>query len=152
MTVLVAALADRYGIDTSPGATTTFVSRGSNRWPRGERVTTPTIAGHRDMSLTACPGRFGYRFVTGRLRDGVADLRGASAVALKSAEAPRQDAAAASLRPSPGDVVAAPQVTPAPAAESAGAIPVALVAGGVAGVAAAAVGAGIAVSRSSTPR
>ena len=53
---LLAMLADRYGIDTRPGATTSFTSRGSNRWPAGVRVTTATIAGHRDMSLTSCPG------------------------------------------------------------------------------------------------
>ena len=57
---LLAVLADRYGVDTAPGATTTFVSRGSNRWARGESVTTGTIAGHRDMSLTTCPGETVY--------------------------------------------------------------------------------------------
>ena len=63
MTALLAALADTYAIDTAPGATTTFVSRGSNRWPAGTTVTTTTIAGHRDMSLTACPGDAAYRLV-----------------------------------------------------------------------------------------
>jgi len=53
---VLAWLAVRYGIDISPGATTSFVSRGSQRWPAGTRVTTSTIAGHRDMSYTACPG------------------------------------------------------------------------------------------------
>ena len=43
-------------LDTSPGATTTFVSRGSQRWAAGRAVTTPTIAGHRDMTFTGCPG------------------------------------------------------------------------------------------------
>ena len=63
MTALLAALADVYAIETAPGATTTFVSRGSNRWPVGTTVTTTTIAGHRDMSLTACPGDAAYRLV-----------------------------------------------------------------------------------------
>jgi hypothetical protein len=49
-------LSGRYSIDISAGATTSFVSRGSQRWPKGQVVTTPTIAGHRDMSYTACPG------------------------------------------------------------------------------------------------
>lgn len=57
---LLAALADTYLVETAPGSMTTFVSRGSNRWPVGTSVTTTTIAGHRDMSQTACPGDFAY--------------------------------------------------------------------------------------------
>jgi hypothetical protein len=53
---VLAWLAGRYSIDINPGATTSFVSRGSQRWSAGTLVTTPTIAGHRDMSYTACPG------------------------------------------------------------------------------------------------
>jgi hypothetical protein len=53
---VLAWMADRCGIDTAPGATTSFVSRGSQRWPAGTRVTTRTIAGHREMSYTGCPG------------------------------------------------------------------------------------------------
>jgi hypothetical protein len=53
---VLAWLADRYDIDIGPGATTSFISRGSQRWPAGTSVSTPTIAGHRDMSYTACPG------------------------------------------------------------------------------------------------
>lgn len=48
--------ADRYEIDTGPGASVGFVSRGSNRWPEGTEVTATPIAGHRDMSHTSCPG------------------------------------------------------------------------------------------------
>lgn len=55
---VLAWLADRHGVDTSPGATASFVSRGSNRWPKGTEVTTRTITGHRTMSRTSCPGRF----------------------------------------------------------------------------------------------
>ena len=40
----MADVADRYGIPTDPGSTTTFVSRGSNKWPAGTEVTTSTIA------------------------------------------------------------------------------------------------------------
>ena len=53
---VLAWLSDRYHIDISPGATTSFISRGSQRWAAGTPVTTSTIAGHRDMSFTACPG------------------------------------------------------------------------------------------------
>jgi hypothetical protein len=53
---VLAWLADRYDIDIGAGATTSFISRGSQRWPAGTAVSTPTIAGHRDMSYTACPG------------------------------------------------------------------------------------------------
>lgn len=67
MAALLAWLADRSGIDTSPGARTSFVSRGSNLHPAGTTVETATIAGHRVMSNTACPGDAGYRIVTDRL-------------------------------------------------------------------------------------
>jgi hypothetical protein len=60
LTRLLAYLAERDGIDTAPGATTSFVSRGSNKLPAGMRVTTATIAGHRDCSYTACPGDAAY--------------------------------------------------------------------------------------------
>ena len=52
----LAWLADRERIDTSPEARVTFVSRGSNKWPAGVTITTPTIVGHREMTSTACPG------------------------------------------------------------------------------------------------
>jgi len=52
----LAWLGQRYGVDTTPGATVQFVSRGSNLWPQGSTVTAPTIAGHRTMSATTCPG------------------------------------------------------------------------------------------------
>jgi uncharacterized protein with LGFP repeats len=63
MVSLLAFLAARYGIDTRKGATTSFVSRGSNRHPRGTRVSTRTIEGHRRMSRTACPGDAAYTMV-----------------------------------------------------------------------------------------
>lgn len=77
MTALLASLAEIYAIETTPGATTTFVSRGSNRWPVGTTVTTTTIAGHRDMSLTACPGDAAYTLVR--------DVFPAAVTALKAA-------------------------------------------------------------------
>lgn len=56
LTRLLAWLANRYKIPVGPGATAQVVSRGSNRWPPGHPITTPTIVPHRAMSLTECPG------------------------------------------------------------------------------------------------
>lgn len=53
---VLAWLADRHRIPTAAGSTTSFVSRGSQRWAKGVTVTTPTIAPHRTMSYTGCPG------------------------------------------------------------------------------------------------
>jgi hypothetical protein len=64
---LLGALARRYGIDVRPGAQASFVSRGSNLHPAGTQVTTPTIAGHRAMSRTACPGDACFRLIPSRL-------------------------------------------------------------------------------------
>jgi hypothetical protein len=58
-------LADRYDIDTDPAATTTFVSRGSDKFPAGTTVTTATMSGHRDVTYTACPGAIGYGLLPG---------------------------------------------------------------------------------------
>jgi len=63
LTRLLAWLSVRYGITTAPGSTSSFVSRGSNRWPAGTSVTTTTIAAHSDMSLTECPGAAAYAIV-----------------------------------------------------------------------------------------
>ena len=73
----LAWLAQRYSIDTSAGAKVTFVSRGSNKWPAGARVTTSTIAGHREMSTTACPGNAFYPYVRNQMQGAVQELRGA---------------------------------------------------------------------------
>ncbi len=56
MVALLAWLADAYDIDSHPGATAEFISRGSNLHPEGTLVVTPTITGHRTMSRTTCPG------------------------------------------------------------------------------------------------
>ena len=58
-------LADRYRIDTDPAATTTFVSRGSDKFRAGTTVTASTISGHRDVTYTACPGNLGYTLLGG---------------------------------------------------------------------------------------
>lgn len=101
----LAWLADRHGIDTAPGASTTFVSRGSNRWPAGESITTPTIAGHRDMSSTACPGDTFYPYVRDQLSAAVHGRRGAPAPATVApapvTTQPQAPAPAATTPPSP---------------------------------------------------
>jgi hypothetical protein len=56
LAAVLAWIARRDGVDVTPGATTSFTSRGSSRWPPGTVVETATIAGHRDMSQTLCPG------------------------------------------------------------------------------------------------
>lgn len=65
MATLTAWLADRYRIDLCAGPTIRFVSQGSNRWPAGTTVTTDPLAGHRDMSMTACPGDAAYTLIRG---------------------------------------------------------------------------------------
>jgi hypothetical protein len=72
---VLAWLADRYELDTSPGAETTFVSRGSNKWPEGSEVTGRTISGHRDMSLTVCPGDYLYPLLETEVPTAVQALR-----------------------------------------------------------------------------
>ena len=53
-------LAHRYEIDIDQSRTVEFISRGSNKWRAGTKVSARPISGHRDMSATACPGRFVY--------------------------------------------------------------------------------------------
>jgi N-acetylmuramoyl-L-alanine amidase len=65
---VLAWLADRSGLDTSPGATATFTSRGSQRWSAGTSITTPTINGHRSMSYTDCPGDALWQYVSTTLQ------------------------------------------------------------------------------------
>lgn len=71
----LAWLADRDDIEVGPTASTSFVSRGSNLWPAGTTVETNTIAGHRDMSRTACPGDTFYPYLTANVAEEVAALR-----------------------------------------------------------------------------
>lgn len=78
LVLLLAWLADRYDISTTPAAEVTFTSRGSNKWPPGKVVITPPICGHRDMSNTTCPGDNLYPYVTGSLIADVESARGGS--------------------------------------------------------------------------
>lgn len=72
---MLAWLGERHQIDTSVGAMTQFVSRGSNRWPAGTTVDARTISGHRDMSQTACPGDAAYALVAEELPSRATALR-----------------------------------------------------------------------------
>ncbi|MGI9598792.1 MAG: N-acetylmuramoyl-L-alanine amidase [Acidimicrobiales bacterium] len=89
MSRLLAWLAERHGVDTAPGATVEFTSRGSNRWPAGSAVTANTISGHRDMSQTACPGDFAYGLLGATIPNEVSTLRAAATdVAVASTRSP----------------------------------------------------------------
>ncbi len=81
MASLLAQLADRYKINTSPGATVNLVSQGSSRYAEGAEMVLPTLAGHRDVSLTACPGDAGYSFLQQTLPVLVNERRSRTAVA-----------------------------------------------------------------------
>lgn len=70
----LAWLAARYQIDADPSSVVEFTSRGSNRWPEGTVVKTPPIAGHRDMSLTSCPGDALYPLLGERISPMVHEL------------------------------------------------------------------------------
>jgi hypothetical protein len=75
LVALLAWLADRYRLDTGPTSQVTFTSRGSNVWPSGTSVTTPTITGHRSMSRTSCPGANLTSYVEGDLMADVTSAR-----------------------------------------------------------------------------
>ena len=52
----LAWMAGRFSLNTYADASTTFVSRGSNKFPAGQTITTPIVSAHRDVTYTACPG------------------------------------------------------------------------------------------------
>ncbi|GAA2488070.1 N-acetylmuramoyl-L-alanine amidase [Terrabacter carboxydivorans] len=60
---VVAWQADRSAFD--PSASVTLTSGGSTRYAPGVRVTKPRVMGHRDLSLTDCPGDAAYPQVPG---------------------------------------------------------------------------------------
>jgi len=76
LTALLAWLADKHGVATSPDSQVSFASRGSNLWPSGVTVTAPTITGHRTMSKTSCPGDSLFDIVTTSLTGDVHAVRG----------------------------------------------------------------------------
>ncbi|SFT42823.1 Uncharacterized conserved protein, contains LGFP repeats [Geodermatophilus amargosae] len=59
--------------NVNPYGTTVMTSGGGStaRYAAGTRVTLPTVFGHRDSGLTACPGRYGYARLP-EIRDRVA--------------------------------------------------------------------------------
>lgn len=52
-----------HGVD--PRASVTVTSGGSTRYAAGVVVTIPRVAGHRDVSVTACPGQLAYDLLPG---------------------------------------------------------------------------------------
>jgi N-acetylmuramoyl-L-alanine amidase len=102
MVRLLAWLATRYRVDPSPAARVSFVSRGSNRWPAGTRVTTRTIAGHREMSQTICPGDYAFALLGSEIPTRVASIV-ASTPSPSPTETPHPSPARATTpaRPSP---------------------------------------------------
>ncbi|MDN5766686.1 MAG: N-acetylmuramoyl-L-alanine amidase [Humibacillus sp.] len=55
---VIAWQADRSAFD--PATSVTLTSAGSTRYDAGVRVTKPRVMGHRDLSLTSCPGNTAY--------------------------------------------------------------------------------------------
>ena len=100
-------LAARYGIDVSPGASVSFVSRGSNRWPEGTEVTTTAIAAHRDMSLTTCPGDAFYPMLASAITPAVADTAitssSTTSTTVEAVDPPPTSVASASTVPQAAD-------------------------------------------------
>lgn len=117
MTALLAMLADRYDIDTTPGTRVTFVSRGSNKWPPGATVVTNTIAAHRDMSLTECPGDAAYALVKGALARDVSAVRGAAVAPTPPPAGTQGDASPSVSASRPSGLSTAPTVQDSPGRE-----------------------------------
>jgi hypothetical protein len=94
MTHLLAWLADVYAVSLADGAQVTFTSRGSSLWPAGSTITTSTIAGHRDMSQTSCPGDACYALIPSVFRPGARDLvnEARAAASPTPSESPTPDA------------------------------------------------------------
>lgn len=117
---LLAALADRYDIETTPSATATFVSRGSNRWPAGAPVTVPTITGHRALSSTACPGDAAAALLETEIPIRVQQVRGGTpspdTVAEPVTTAPEPSPAETTM-PSTAEEALAPTTATTPATE-----------------------------------
>jgi len=121
MTQLLATLADRYAIDTSPGTTTTFTSRGSNKLPAGETVTLATIAGHRDVSMTECPGDAAYAVVAGDLQSRVSGVRTTSPTPVAPATTVAAPASTSSTTPAASSTTGAGSSTTVDSTETAAA-------------------------------
>lgn len=110
MAQLLAWLAGRDRLDLA--GPITFTSRGSNRWRSGTSVTTEQIAGHRQMSQTACPGDALFPLIASRL------LPEARILLAGGSRTPTPAPAPSSATPSPEAASADPEVEPDPAAAS----------------------------------
>lgn len=121
LTKLLAWLADRHGLGTEQGSTSTFVSRGSNRWPSGTEVTTATISGHRDMSSTACPGDTFYPYVRDELPGAVSALRTMQSPATSTVSVQPEEPTGPSVDPS--DAPSQPSATEAPISSAEALVP-----------------------------
>jgi len=104
---LLGGLASRHSIDVRPGSKATFVSRGSNLHPVGKTVTTPTIAGHRDMSKTSCPGDACYRLLPSTLMPAAV-----AAAGLAPLRPPTTPSTSSAIPATPAVPTTAPAVTP----------------------------------------
>ena len=113
--LVLAWLADRYQLDSSPDATTSFVSRGSNKWPSGTEVTARTISGHRDMSLTVCPGDYVYPLLETEVPAAVGLLRNPRPPAASQDD---DEVEVQITSTSPATTVAPPESTQAPTTTS----------------------------------
>ncbi|MFK8024708.1 MAG: peptidoglycan recognition family protein [Ilumatobacter sp.] len=116
----LAWLADRYGLDTAPGALASFVSRGSNRWPDGVEVFTDVVAGHREMSATACPGDTFFPHLKTEIVDRVRGRRALTAITVPATTTtspstlPTTTTEVVEDGPSPTDRSASPPASTAP--------------------------------------
>jgi len=75
---IIAWEADRTPFD--PSSSVTLLSAGSTRYSPGVRVTKPRVMGHRDLSLTDCPGNSAYPQVAGIRSSAAAQWRAAQYV------------------------------------------------------------------------
>ena len=102
MSALLAWLAAREGLDLN--AQVSFTSRGSSKWAKGRQVTTDAVAGHRDMSVTECPGDALYPLVRSRLLpDARALLSAASPTPTPDASATAEPTASGTPGPTASD-------------------------------------------------
>ena len=65
LTKLLAWKLALHGVPADGAVTLRSVGGGSNRWPRGRRVSFQRISGHRDGCWTGCPGNRLYRHLPG---------------------------------------------------------------------------------------
>ncbi len=111
LTQLLAWLAHRHDINTEPGQTVDFVSRGSNRWPEGAAVTARTISGHREMSTTTCPGDFAFSLLDSDVPRRVTEIRDATTATTTSSAATTTTSAAAATNTTMPNTTVAPTST-----------------------------------------